>query len=59
MLVLEAPWIAYFSSSQNNHYDNIQDGCFLGQMARQKVFMFKMLLYGRASGIDLVRRMQP
>jgi hypothetical protein len=58
-LVLEAPWIVYFSSSQKNHYNYIQDSCFLGQMARQKVFMFKMLFYGPISGIHLVRHMQP
>jgi hypothetical protein len=40
-------------------YDYIQDSCFLGQMARQKVFMFKMSFYGPTSGVDLVRCMQP
>jgi hypothetical protein len=28
-------------------------------MVGQKMFMFKMLLYGLASGVDLVRCMQP
>jgi hypothetical protein len=28
-------------------------------MVGQKVFMFKMLIYGLASGVDLVRCMQP
>jgi len=49
--------ILFFKSK--SHYDNIQDSCFPGQMARQKLFMFKMLFYGLASGIDLVRCMQP
>jgi len=42
-----------------NPYDYIQNNCFLGQMVGQKVFMFKMLIYGLASGVDLVRCMQP
>jgi hypothetical protein len=32
---------------------------FLGQMVEQKVILFKMLFYGPASGVDLVRLMQP
>jgi hypothetical protein len=28
-------------------------------MVGQKVFLFKMLFYGPANGVDLVRRMQP
>jgi len=40
-------------------YEYIQKSCFLGQMARQKVFMFKMSFYGPTSGVDLVRCMQP
>jgi hypothetical protein len=39
-------------------HDYIQDSCFLGQMAGQKVFLFKMSLYGPTSGVDVVRRMQ-
>ncbi len=39
-------------------YDYIQDSCFPRQMVGQKVFLFKMSLYGLASGVDLVRRMQ-
>jgi len=39
-------------------YDYIQDSCFLGQMAGQKLFLFKMLLYGLASKANLVRCMQ-
>ncbi len=39
-------------------YDYIQDSCFLGQMAKQKVFLFKITLYKLASGVDLVRHMQ-
>jgi hypothetical protein len=42
-----------------SHYDYIQDSCFLRQMVGQKVFLFKMLFYGLASGVDLVRCMQP
>jgi hypothetical protein len=42
-----------------NPYDYIQGRCFLRQMVGQKVIMFKMLLYGPTSGIDLVRCMQP
>jgi hypothetical protein len=40
-------------------YDYIQDSCFPRQMARQKVFLFKMSFYGPISGVDLVRCMQP
>jgi hypothetical protein len=39
-------------------YAYIQDSCFLGQMAGQKHFLFKMLFYGLASKVNLVRRMQ-
>jgi hypothetical protein len=41
-----------------NPYDYIQDSCFPKQMAGQKVFLFKMSLYGLVSGVDLVRNMQ-
>jgi len=34
-------------------YDYIQDSCFLGQMARQKVFLFQIMFYGLASKVDL------
>jgi hypothetical protein len=37
-----------------NPYEYIQEYCFIGQMVGQKVFLFKMLLYGPASGVDLV-----
>jgi len=43
----------------NSLNDYIQDSCFLRQMARQKLFLFKMLFYGLISGVDLVRHMQP
>jgi hypothetical protein len=49
--------ILFFKSK--SHYDYIQDSCFHGQMVRQKVFLFKMLLYGPICGIDLVKHMQP
>jgi hypothetical protein len=35
-------------------YDYIQDNCFLRQMVGQKVFLFKMSLYGPTCGVDLV-----
>jgi len=40
-------------------YDYIQYNCFHGQMVGQKMFMFKMSLYGLASAVDLMKRMQP
>ncbi len=40
-------------------YDYIQDNCFHGQMVGQKMFLFKMSLYGLASWVDLVKCMQP
>ncbi len=38
--------------------DYIQDNCFPRQMVGQKVFLFKMSLYGLVGGVDLVRSMQ-
>jgi hypothetical protein len=40
-------------------YDYIQEGHFLGQMARLKVFLFKMSFHGPTSRVDLVKHMQP
>jgi hypothetical protein len=37
-----------------NPYDYIQDNYFPRQMVGQKMFLFKMSLYGLASGVDLV-----
>jgi hypothetical protein len=37
-----------------NPYDYIQDNYFPRQMVGQKMFLFKMSLYGSASGVDLV-----
>ncbi len=41
-----------------NPYDYIQNSCFLKQMIGQKVFLFKMSLYGLICGVDLMRYMQ-
>jgi hypothetical protein len=41
-----------------NPYDYIQEGYFLGQMARLTVFLFKMSFHGSTSGVDLVKHMQ-
>ncbi len=46
-------------TKSNSPCDYIENNCFPGQMARQKVFMFKMSFYGLANGVDLVRCMQP
>jgi hypothetical protein len=49
--------ILFLKSKSLNDY--IQDSCFRRQMAKQKLFLFKMLFYGLISGVDLVRHMQP
>jgi hypothetical protein len=48
-----------FFLKSKSPYDYIQGNCCLRQMVGQKVFMFRMSLYGLASGIDLVKCIQP
>jgi hypothetical protein len=47
-----------FFLKSNNPFDYIQDSCFLRQMVGQKVFLFKMSLYGLANGVDFVKHIQ-
>jgi hypothetical protein len=48
MLILKAPWMLLLKS-KSPYY--IQDSCYPRQMAKQKVFLFKMLFYGPISGL--------
>jgi hypothetical protein len=36
----------------------IQYSCFLGQHAREKMFLFKMFVHGNGSGCESVKHMQ-
>jgi hypothetical protein len=54
---IKAPWITYLSLSQKVLMI-IQDTYFPRQMVGQKVFLFKMSLYGPTSKVNLVRHMQ-
>ncbi len=42
-----------------NRYDYIQKCYFLGQIVRQKVFIFKMSINGVKNGISFITQMQP
>jgi hypothetical protein len=53
----QGPMDNIFFLKLKNLYDYIQNSCFLKQMVGRKVFLFKMLLYGPTSEVDLVRHM--